>query len=371
MIEKIVSKRVKDFDSSEVRRIFKAASQIRDPINLSIGEPDFDIPDEVKEEAITHIRKGFNKYTHASGTEELRLEIVKKLRTKNKIEANINDVAVTPGVSGGLLVTTLTLFDKDDEVLVLDPYFPTFPELIRLSEAKPIFVSTYPDFSLPLEKIEKSINKRTKAIIINSPNNPAGAVYPEKDQRELSKIARKNDLIVVSDEIYEDYVYEGKHFSIGSIYENTVSLWGFSKTYAMTGWRLGYLVGPKPFMDRVHELLQYLYFSPSSIPQKAAVKALRLGPPEKALSEFKRKRNYIVSNLSSKFDIHGAKGAFYIFAKAPGGNSSEFLEKTMKKKLVFLPGNVFSQVNTHIRLSYSVDLVQIKKAVSILNGLVN
>ena len=371
MIKKFVSKRVKDFDSREVRRIFKAASQIEDSINLSIGEPDFDIPDQIKEEAITHIREGFNKYTHASGIEELRREIVKKLRGKNKIEVDANEVAVTPGVSGGLLVTTLTLFDKDDEVIVLDPYFPTFPELIRLSEAKPIFVSTYPDFSLPLEKIEKSINKKTKGIIINSPNNPTGAVYPEEALRHLVKIAKKHDLIVVSDEIYEDYVYEGNHFSIGSIYENTVSLWGFSKTYAMTGWRLGYLTGPKPFMERVHELLQYLYFSPSSIPQKAAVKALRLGPPEKSLSEFKHKRDYIVSNLSSKFDIHGASGAFYIFAKVPSGNGSEFLEKVMKKKLFFLPGSVFSQGNTHIRLSYSVDLGQIKKAVMIINDSVN
>jgi aspartate aminotransferase/aminotransferase len=365
----MISKRVESFDSSEVRRIFKAASRIKDPIDLSIGEPNFEIPEQIKDEAILSIKEGFNRYTHSSGMRELREEIVKKLSRKNSIEKNVDDIAITPGVSGGLLVTTLILFDKDDEVMLLDPYFPSFPELVKLSEAKPVFVDTYPDFSLPLEKIEKAINQKTKAIIINSPNNPAGVVYPEESLRRLAKIAEKHNLVVISDEIYEDFVYEGKHFSIGSIYENTVGLWGFSKSFGMTGWRLGYLTGPEKFMERVHELLQYLYFSPPSFPQKAAIKALEIGAMKSVLLDFKKKRDYLLDNLAEKFELSEAHGAFFIFVKVSGSDASRFLEEAMKKKLLFLPGKVFSNKKTHIRLSYSTELTQLKKAVEALRSL--
>lgn len=366
----MIANRAKDFDSREVRRIFEAAKMIKNPINLSIGEPNFDIPEEIKEEAITHIRAGFNKYTHASGLEELRDQLARKIKSKNNIKLNKNQISLTPGISGGLLVTSLILFDKDDEVIVLDPYFPTFPELVKLSEAKPIYVNTYPSFSLPLEKIEKAITKKTKAIIINSPNNPTGAVYTEDDIRNLVNVVRKKNIVVISDEIYEDYVYEGKHFSVGSIYENTVSLWGFSKTYGMTGWRLGYLTGPEKFMGKVHDLVQYLYFSPPSIPQKAAITALKIGPPKGILSQFKAKRDYVLKNLKREFKISGAKGSYYIFIEVPGGNVDKFLEKSMKKKLFMYPGKIFSQQNTHIRISFSVDFGNLKKAVGIMNSLI-
>jgi len=367
----MISKRAKGFDSKEVRNIFAKAAEIKNSINLSLGEPDFDIPNQIKEEAITHIKSGFNKYTHASGVKDFRLELAKKIRAKNKIRVSPESIGVTPGVSGALLVTALILFESGDEVLLLDPYFPTFPELVKLSEATPVFISTYPDFSLPLDKIKRSISKRTKAVIINSPNNPTGAVYSEKDLRVLAEIAKDKGLIIISDEIYEDYIYVGKHFSIGSVYENTVSLWGFSKTYAMTGWRLGYLTGPEIFMDRVHELLQYLYFSPPSIPQIAAIKALRLGPPKEEISKFKEKRAYILENLSDKFRIQSADGAFYIFIKPPRGAVDKFLGDAIKKKLFMLPGKVFSRTNTHVRISYSVDLDTVKKAVKILNELIS
>lgn len=366
----MISKRVKSFESKEVRRIFELASRIKNPIDLSIGEPNFDIPEEIKEEAIRHIRKGFNKYTHSSGLEELREELVKKIKSKNRINVNKNQISLTPGISGGLLVTSLTLFDRDDEVIVLDPYFPTFPELVKLSEAKPVYVDTYPSFSLPLEKIEEAITKKTKAIIVNSPNNPTGAVYPESDLRNLVRIAKEHNLVIISDEIYEDYVYEGKHFSVGSIYENTVSLWGFSKTYGMTGWRLGYLTGPEKFMEKIHDLVQYLYFSPPSIPQKAAVKALKIGPPREVLSEFKDKRNFVLEHLSDNYKVAGAQGSYYVFFEVPGGDADKYLEQVMKKKLFVFPGKIFSQRNTHVRISFSADLTVLKKAVNIMNNVV-
>lgn len=366
----MISNRVKKFNSKEVREIFKAASQIDDPINLSIGEPDFDIPEEVKEEAIEQIRAGFNHYTPSSGIEDLRKRLSSKLLSKNKISASADDIAITTGVSAGLLVTILILVDKDDEVLVLDPYFPTYPELVKLAEGKPVFIDTYPDFSLPLDKIERAITSKTKAIIINSPNNPTGAVYSEESLKGLAAIAKKHNLTVISDEIYEDYVFEGKHFSIGSIYENTVSLWGFSKTYAMTGWRLGYMTGKSEFMERVHELLQYLYFSPPSIPQKAAIKALEIGPPKEILAKFKLKRDYLLEKLSKKFEIAGGQGAFYLFAKVPVLDTDKFLEKAMEKKVFMLPGKVFSQRNSHVRISYSVNFETLEKAVKALNSLV-
>lgn len=366
----MISKRVKSFESKEVRRIFEVASRINNPIDLSIGEPNFDIPDEIKNEAIRHIQKGFNKYTHSSGLEELRDELVKKIKSKNNIKLDNNQISLTPGISGGLLVTSLTIFDRDDEVIILDPYFPTFPELVKLSEAKPVYVSTYPSFSLPLEKIEKALTKNTKAIVINSPNNPTGVVYPESDLRSLVNIAKKQDLIIISDEIYEDYVYEGKHFSVGSIYENTVSLWGFSKTYGMTGWRLGYLTGPEIFMEKVHDLVKYLFFSPSSIPQKAAIKALKIGPPREILSSFKSKRNFVMENLSNKYKIMGAQGSYYMFFEVPRGDADKYLEQIMKKKLFVFPGKIFSQRNTHIRISFSADLKILKRAISIMNSVV-
>ena len=366
----MISKRVKDFDSKGIRGIFEKVSKTRNPINLSIGEPNFDIPEEIKEEAVEHIRKGFNKYTHSSGLEELREELAKKIKSKNKINVNKNQISLTPGISGGLLVTSLTLFDRDDEVIVLDPYFPTFPELVKLSEAKPVYIDTYPHFFLPLEKIERAITKKTKAIIINTPNNPTGALYPEGDLRHLVSIAGKYNLVIISDEIYEDYVYEGKHFSVGSIYESTVSLWGFSKTYGMTGWRLGYLTGPEVFIEKIHDLVQYLYFSPPSIPQKAAIKALKIGPPREILSQFKAKRDYVLRNLKGEFKVSGAKGSYYMFIEVPEGNADKFLETAMKKNLFVFPGKIFSLQNTHIRISFSVDLKSLKEAVRIMNSVV-
>ena len=269
-----------------------------------------------------------------------------------------------------MLATSITLFDKGDEVIVLDPYFPTFPELIKLSEAKPVYVSTYPDFLLPLDRIKKAITKKTKAIIVNSPNNPTGSVYSESDFKQLVAIVKKNNIVIISDEIYEDYIYEGKHFSVGSIYDNTVSLWGFSKTYGMTGLRLGYLTGPEVFMDRIHDLVQYLYFSPPSIPQKAALKALEIGPSKDILEIFRKKRDYVIANLSEKFQVFGAQGTYYMFISLPEGNGDSFLEKVMKKNLFLFSGKIFSQRNTHIRISFSVDFENLKKAVKILNSAV-
>jgi len=360
----LISDRLGNIKPSGVRRIFDLARQMKDPINLSIGEPDFDIPEPLKEEGIEWIKRGFNKYTPTQGIPELREKIASHLKKKG---VHFEEVMVTAGVTGGLLLASLALINPGDEVVIPDPFFVMYEYQVLLMGGIPVFVDTYPDFRLREEELIKKLSKKTKFIMINSPNNPAGTIYPEEDLRMVVRVARERDLLILSDDIYDNFVFDQPSCAcIGQLYEKTLTFGGFSKGWGMTGWRLGYAAGPKEILQQMITLQQYTFSSVSSFAQKAAVKALDFNV-EDHIKRYKIKRDLIYEGLKDKFHVQKPKGAFYIFPEVPGGNAEVFVEKAIQNNLFIVPGNVFSKRNTHVRISFAASDETLLKGIEVLN----
>ena len=360
----LISDRLGNIKPSGVRRIFDLARQMKDPINLSIGEPDFDIPEPLKEEGIEWIRRGFNKYTPTQGIPELREKIASHLKKKR---IHFEEVMVTAGVTGGLLLASLALINPGDEIIIPDPYFVMYEYQVLLMGGVPVFVDTYPDFSLREEELVRKISKRTKCIIINSPNNPTGAIYPEEDLKTVVRIARERDLLILSDDIYDNFVFDEPSCPcIGQLYEKTLTFGGFSKGWAMTGWRLGYVAGPREILQQMITLQQYTFSSVSSFAQKAAVKALDFNMGD-YIQRYKKKRDLIYEGLREKFRVQKPQGAFYIFPEVPGRNGDAFVERAIQNNLFVVPGSVFSKRNTHVRISFAASEETLLKGIEVLN----
>jgi aspartate/methionine/tyrosine aminotransferase len=360
----LISDRLRNIKPSGVRRIFDMARQMKDPVNLSIGEPDFDIPEPLKEEGIEWIRRGFNKYTPTQGIPELREKIALHLKKKG---VQFEEVMVTAGVTGGLLLASLALINPGDEVVIPDPYFVMYEYQVLLMGGIPVFVDTYPDFRLREEEFVKVLSKKTKFIIINSPNNPTGAVYPEEDLRMVVRIARERDLLVLSDDIYDNFIFDQPSCpSIGQIYENTITFGGFSKGWAMTGWRLGYVAGPREILQQMITLQQYTFSSVCSFAQKSAIKALDYNVDD-YIRGYKRKRDLIYEGLKGKYRVQKPGGAFYIFPEVPGGDGDAFVEKAIQQNLFVIPGSIFSKRKTHLRISFAASEETLLRGIEILN----
>jgi aspartate/methionine/tyrosine aminotransferase len=360
----LISDRLMKIKPSGVRRIFDLARQMKNPINLSIGEPDFDIPGPLKEEGIEWIKKGFNKYTPTQGIPDLRERIADHLKKKG---VHFEEVMVTAGVTGGLLLASLALINPGDEVIIPDPFFVMYEYQVLLMGGIPVFVDTYPDFRLRQEEIEKKLSKKTKAIIINSPNNPSGTIYPKEDLVKVVRIARERDLLVFSDDIYDNFVFDGSTCPcIGQLYEKTLTFGGFSKGWAMTGWRLGYVAGPRVILQQMITLQQYTFSSVNSFAQKAAIKALDFNV-DSYIQGYKSKRDLIYEGLKEKFHVQEPKGAFYIFPEVPGGDGEAFVEKAIQNNLFIVPGSVFSKRNTHVRISFAASEETLMRGIEVLN----
>lgn len=233
--------------------------------------------------------------------------------------------------------------------------------------ARPVLISTLPTFQPDLDILEASITDKTKVIIVNSPNNPSGAVYPESTLREIARIAAKHNVLIISDEIYEQFTYGTPHFSIGSIYPNTITMNGFSKEYAMTGWRIGYIAGPQEIITAINELQQYIVMSSSSIAQHAAIAALKQKPAG-MLDKYQKKRDFVTARLRELgIRVEGSQGAFYTFIKAPHDLTDlEYVERASTHGLVLVPGRAFSQSHGYIRISYGADMETVKKGLEII-----
>jgi len=360
----LISDRLMKIKPSGVRRIFDLARQMKDPINLSIGEPDFDIPGPLKEEGIEWIKKGFNKYTPTQGIPELREKIASHLKKKG---VHFEEVMVTAGVTGGLLLASLALINPGDEVIIPDPYFVMYEYQVLLMAGVPVFVDTYPDFRLKQEELIKKISKKTKFIIINSPNNPTGTVYSKDELMMVAKIARERDLLILSDDIYDNFVFDAPTcLCMGQLYERTLTFGGFSKGWAMTGWRLGYAAGPREILQHMITLQQYTFSSVNSFAQKVALKALDFNVDDH-IERYKNKRDLIYEGLKEKYRVQKPLGAFYIFPEVPGGNGEVFVEKAIQNNLFIIPGSVFSKRNTHVRISFAASEEMLFRGIEILN----
>ncbi len=361
-----IAERMSLIDSSGIRKVFALASKLKNPVNLSIGQPHFDVPEEVKKAAVGAIQHGLNKYTLTQGIPELREKIKARQKERN---IGLEEIMITSGVSGGLMLAFMCLINPGDEVIVFDPYFVMYKHLIRVIGGVPVFVDTYPSFNIPVDKVEHAISKKTKIIVINSPCNPTGAVYGKDQLKDLVNIAKKHNILIISDEIYNEFVYGEDSVSIAEIYKNTLVLNGFSKTYAMTGWRLGWAGGPKWLLDEMIKFQEYTFVCAPSIVQYAGLSALEYNP-SLLIDSYKKKRDLMCKGLKDYFEILKPKGAFYMFVKTPDGvTGEEFVSEAVENNLLVIPGSVFSERNTHFRVCYAAENKVLYKGIEILQNL--
>jgi len=357
---------VKSVRPSGVRKIFDLANKIKDPINLSIGEPDFDIPDAIKEEGIRWIQAGFNKYTPSGGIPELREKVLHHLHQKGIM---CEDVIITPGVTGGLLLALMVTINPLDEIIIPDPYFVLYEYQMLLLGGRPVFFDTYPDFTLKEEALRSVITARTKIILINSPNNPTGMVNSREELEMVARVAREKNLLVFSDDIYDRFVYNGGHGAyLGQIYENTLTFGGFSKTWGMTGWRLGFVAGPSEIIQCMVTMQQYVFSSVNSFAQKAALKALDYNT-DTMIENYRKKRDLIYEGIKDKYAVVKPEGAYFIFPEVPGGDGDAFVERALEKRLFIVPGSVFSRRKSHVRISFAATEENLYKGIEILRDL--
>lgn len=364
---KKLAENINKIEFSGIRQAFSSAQKIKNPIDLSIGQPDFDVPEKIKKAAIQSIKERFNHYTPTGGINELKEKIVNKLAVKNNIKVNADQILITPGTTAGIFLSFFVLLNPGDEVILLEPYFVVYKQLANFLGAKVKSVSTFPDFQPKVNAIKKAITKKTKLIILNSPNNPTGAVYKKKDIREIVKVASKNKIFIISDEVYEDFIYEGKNFSPASIYKNTITLNGFSKSFSMTGWRIGYVVASPKIILEMTKLQQFTFVCAPSFAQKAALTALDYDN-KKEISQYKRKRNILYNGLKKYYPATKPEGAFYMFLKVPS-DEREFVKKLLKKKIIVVPGSVFSKRKNYIRISFATKNRILRAAVKIFQKL--
>ena len=370
-MKNIIADRAYKIDASGIRKVFALAASLDNPVNFSIGQPDFDVPEQLKEEAIKSIREGFNKYSQTAGDAILQQKISEQIQSEFGWQNP--SVLITSGVSGGILLTFLALINPDDEVIILDPYFVIYKHIINMLGGKCVFVDSYPNFRLPVEKIAESITDKTKIIIVNSPCNPTGVVYSEQEIKSLAKVATEKDIIVMTDEIYEKFCYESQCPSIAKYYKKTLLLRGFGKAYAMTGWRLGYAAvneSLRDLMEMMIKIQQYTFVCAPTPFQKAAIAALDYNISE-FVNSYRKKRDLIYEGLKQNFELVKPEGAFYAFVKAPDGSTAtKFVEKAIANNLLIIPGNVFSEKDTHFRISYAASDEKIQQGVEILRNLV-
>ncbi len=368
-MKKILADRTSRIDASGIRKVFALAAELQDPVDFSIGQPDFDVPQQLKEEAIKAIRQAFNKYSQTSGDAVLRQRIGELV--EKEIGWDEPAILVTSGVSGGLFLAFLATVNPGDEVIIPDPYFVIYKHVVNLLGGKCVFVDTYPGFQLPPERIAAAITDRTKMIVLNSPCNPTGAVYPPEQIKKLAEIAAEKDVLILADEIYERFCYDDKFASIANYYEKTLLLRGFSKPYAMTGWRLGFAAAHDSLRQVIEEMTkiqQYTFVCAPTPFQKAAIAALDYDVTD-FVDEYRHKRDLVYEGLRDKFESVRPSGAFYAFVKAPGGSGTEFVEKAIKNNVLIIPGKVFSEKDTHFRISFATSNEKLRQGVEILRKL--
>ncbi len=366
----LIAQRAMEIDASGIRKVFDLAAKLKNPINLSIGQPDFDVPEPLKERMIKAIQAGKNRYTPTQGIAEL----IAPIRRQVMESTGWRDpgILILSGTSAGIMLSMCALLNPGDEVLFLDPYFVMYRQLPRLIGAVPVAVDTYPDFRLHADRIEAAITPRTRMMIICSPSNPTGITLTAAELSAAAQIARKHNLMVLSDEIYDAFCYQ-RHESIAPLLpDQCIQLKGYSKTYGMTGWRLGYASGPQVIIEQMSKLQQYTFVCAPAPAQYAALELYQSQSVDMTpmIDAYRRKRDRVVSGLAEHFTINPPGGAFYVFPQVPGsGTATEFVARAIEKNVLVIPGQVFSIRDTHFRISYAVSDDQLQQGIEILNEL--
>lgn len=367
------AERIKSIELSQIRKMFEVCDE--NAISLGIGEPDFDIPENVKIAINNALDEGFTHYTHNKGFLELREEISKKLKNDNKLSIDPNSILVTVGASEALYICAQGLFEKGDEILIPDPGFLSYKACVDISDATaiPVEAKVNNDYKIKFEDVEEKITKKTKAFIMNSPSNPTGAVMEKQDIKAIADLATDNDFIIISDEIYEKIIYGKKHYSPKQFTDNAIVINGFSKTYAMTGLRIAYLAGQEEIIEELLKIHQYNTACAPSISQVAGYEALR-GPQgyvNNMVKEFKRRRDLISERLNDlNLKCTTLEGAFYAFPQVE--DASEYVKKALDVGVITVPGIGFGNTcNCNVRMSYANSYENIEEAMNRLEKIKN
>jgi aspartate aminotransferase len=354
-----------------------------DIVGFGAGEPDFDTPENIKEAAKKAIDAGFTKYTPVGGTDELKDSIIAKMKKDHGLEYTRDEISVACGAKHSLYNISQALIQEGDEVIIPAPYWVSYPDQVVLAGGTPVFIETdeSTEFKMTPEQLEKAVTGRTKALIINSPCNPTGSSYTVDELKAIGEVCLKHDFLIVSDDIYERLVYDGLKFAnipqvVPELKDRTILVNGVSKTYAMTGWRIGYACGPKELMGAMTKMQSQSTSNPTSIAQKAAVEALN-GSQEAVAAmvvEFEKRRTYIVDRLNAipGVSCFRSTGAFYVFPNFSGvygksfngrkiTNSTEFAAYLLEEaKVALVPGVAFG-ADRYARLSYASSMENIRK----------
>lgn len=376
--DNIIPQRIRDIQPSGIRKFFDIAQSIDGVISLSVGEPDFKTPWAARKEAIRVLEKGKTAYTANSGLAELRGVISEYLKESIHTEYDPNNqIIVTVGGSEAIDITIRALVEEGDEVLVPEPSFVCYSPIVSVCRGTPVPIVTKQGdkFRLTAAALREKITPKTKVLILPFPNNPTGAVMRRRDLEEIAEVLRGTDIIVISDEIYSEMTYgEEKHVSIAEIdgmAERTIVINGFSKAYAMTGWRLGYAAGPQPIIKQMLKLHQYCIMSSPTVSQYAAIVAMKdcREDVQRMIEEYDMRRRLLVRGFNNMgLECFEPEGAFYVFPsiKSTGMTSSEFCEKLIySKKVAVVPGNAFGASGEgYVRVSYAYSLKHLQTALA-------
>jgi aspartate/methionine/tyrosine aminotransferase len=361
-----IADRMSNIEASGIRKAFDMSKSMKDPINLSIGLPDFDVAEPVKAAAIEAIERGHNAYTLTLGLPELRTRLQAAVDTT--FGHADRQVIVTSGSSGGLLLALCSAVNPGDEVILFDPYFVMYNNLVALAGGVPVLVDTYPEFHIDATKVAAAITPRTKCVLVNSPNNPTGSVAGLEEMRALADLCRRRGILLMSDEVYRSFCYDQPFATPATWNEDALIIDGFSKSQGMTGWRLGYAHGPGRLIAEMAKLQQFSFICAPSMVQYAGVVALDRDLSAQTDS-YRRKRDMVVAALGEDFELATPEGAFYAFPRAPWGTGTEFVAAAIRRNLLIIPGNVFSRRDTHFRISYAVDDATLKRGLEVLREL--
>jgi aminotransferase len=369
------SDKIKSIKPSGIRKFFDIANKIEDCISLGVGEPDFETPWHITEEGIYSLEQGRTFYTSNQGLPELREEISKWNKRKYNLDYSKDEIIVTCGGSEAIDIALRGCINPGDEVIILEPNYVCYEPDIIMAGGIPVKIQlkNENEFRLTPKELESVITSKTKILLMNYPNNPTGAIMTKEDLEKIAEVVIKHDLLVISDEIYSELTYSGNHFSIGALpnmRERTLTINGFSKSFAMTGWRLGYLMGPKAIMDQVKKIHQFVIMSAPTISQYAGIEALRNGDKdiERMKKEYDKRRKYLLKEFNRLgLPCFEPRGAFYCFPYIGkyGMTSEEFATKLLEKEhVVVVPGTAFGDSGEgFVRISYAYSLDALIEAI--------
>lgn len=384
--DRLISDRCKGVQASGIRRVFELGAQLTNPVDLSIGQPDFPVPDPVKRAAIEAIEQNRNGYTLSQGVPALRQACSKRIADDlgwpSDTGAPQSDVGlmVTTGTSGALFLMMMALLSPGDEIIIPDPYFVAYPSMASICGGVAVRCDTYPDFRMTAERVEPLITKRTKAVLLNSPGNPTGVVMSQRECRELLELCRRKGIVLISDEIYDEFCFaDAQEGGNGggvcpsparepNSHNDVLVIRGFGKTYGCTGWRMGFVAGPKWLITEMTKMQQFTYVCAPAPLQWGCIPTFDVDMAP-TVQRYAKRRDMVTQRLGEVTDVARPGGAFYAFVKVPGRmnmTGQQFFEKALQRNLLLIPGGVFSDRDTHFRISYATAPDKLERGLEVL-----